>query len=45
VIDLSSPPEPQNRFTKDAARALGASLDRGHDGLRTHLAQLVRAMG
>jgi nucleoside-diphosphate-sugar epimerase len=43
-IDLSSPPRPQNTFAKGAAHALGVPLDRGHDGLREHMAELVRAM-
>ncbi|MCA9286659.1 MAG: NAD(P)-dependent oxidoreductase, partial [Phycisphaerales bacterium] len=34
-IDHSSPPEPRNMFTKDAAASLGVRLDRGHAGIRT----------
>lgn len=49
VIDLSSPATSRNQFTKEEARAVGVSLDRGHDGLRIHaraVAALVRpAMG
>jgi len=41
-IDTSSPAEPRNRFTKDAARSLGVRLDRGHAGIRAHLAELIR---
>lgn len=44
-IDLSSPPAPQNLFTKDAAASLGVALDRGHEGIRGHLAELVKVMG
>ena len=40
-IDLSSPPQPKNIFTKDAARSLGVNLDRGHDGIRDHLQELI----
>lgn len=43
-IDLSSPSEPKNVFTKDAAESLGVPLDRGHDGLRTHIRELIGAM-
>ena len=43
-IDLSSPPQPKNQFTKDAANSLNVRLDRGHDGLRTHLRRLIEAM-
>ncbi len=41
-IDTSSPPQPRNTFTKDAARSLGVALDRGHDGIRVHLRELIR---
>ena len=44
-IDFSSPAEPKNTFTKDAARALGVGLDRGHDGIRAALEDLIAAMG
>lgn len=40
-IDMSSPPQPQNMFTKDAARSLGVQLDRGHEGIRQYLRELV----
>lgn len=43
--DLSSPPEPKNTFTKDAVQSLGVRMDRGHGGLRTHLRELIEAMG
>lgn len=44
-VDTSSPPEPKNTFTKDAARTLGVRLDRGHEGIRQHLRSLIGAMG
>lgn len=43
--DLSSPPEPKNTFAKDAVQSLGVAMDRGHDGLRAHLRDLIEAMG
>jgi nucleoside-diphosphate-sugar epimerase len=43
-IDRSSPPAPKNQFTKDAAHSLGVSLDRGNDGIRTHLRELLGLM-
>jgi nucleoside-diphosphate-sugar epimerase len=45
TIDTSSPPRPKNEFAKDAAQALGAACDRGHAGIREHLAVLARAIG
>lgn len=44
-IDMSSPPQPKNMFTKDAARTLGVELDRGHQGIRAYLEQLIAVMG
>lgn len=41
-IDFSSPPQPKNQFTKDAARSLGVPLDRGHQGIRAYLGELVK---
>lgn len=41
-IDFSSPPQPKNQFTKDAARSLGVMLDRGHEGIRAYLATLLK---
>lgn len=41
-VDTSSPAQPKNTFRKDAARSLGVNLDRGHAGIRAHLAELVR---
>lgn len=43
-IDFSSPERPQNEFTKDAAREIGAGLDRGRAGIREHLVQLAGEM-
>jgi len=43
-IDSSSPSQPKNVFTKDAAQSLGVALDRGHDGLRRHLRELIDHM-
>lgn len=43
-IDTSSPAEPQNMFTKDAVQSLGVSLNRGHDGIRQHLHELIDTM-
>ncbi len=42
-VDTSSPPEPKNTFTKDAARSLGVALDRGHGGIRDYLRELIAA--
>ncbi len=41
-IDASSPEHPANEFSKEAARSLGVSLDRGHEGIREHLRELIR---
>ncbi|MCC6909368.1 MAG: NAD(P)-dependent oxidoreductase [Phycisphaerales bacterium] len=43
TVDASSPAEPKNTFTKDAARSLGVRLDRGHDGIRDYLRELIAA--
>jgi nucleoside-diphosphate-sugar epimerase len=43
-IDFSSPAQPQNMFTKDAAKSLGVNLDRGHVGIREHLRELIETM-
>jgi len=41
-VDLSSPPAPKNTFSTVATREiLGVALDRGHDGIRTHIAELI----
>jgi nucleoside-diphosphate-sugar epimerase len=43
-IDLSSPPKPQNTFSREAVRTLSINLDRGHLGIKQHLRDLARAM-
>lgn len=43
-IDFSSPPQSKNTFSKDAARSLGVPLDRGHEGIRRHLRELIALM-
>ena len=43
-IDMSSPAEPRNQFTKDGVQALGVAMERGHDGLREHLRELSELM-
>lgn len=43
-IDFSSPAEPKNTFTKDAVESLGVQLDRGMDGVREHLRELIEIM-
>ena len=43
-VDDSSPAEPTNQFTKTAAQELGVALDRGHDGIRAHLRELIECM-
>jgi nucleoside-diphosphate-sugar epimerase len=40
-IDDSSPAEPKNAFDVTAARELGAGLDRGHEGLRAHVREML----
>ncbi|MHC5115027.1 MAG: NAD-dependent epimerase/dehydratase family protein [Planctomycetota bacterium] len=42
-VDLSSPADPKNVFTKDATQSLGIRMDRGHEGLRAHLGELIEA--
>ena len=44
TIDTASPPQPKNTFTKDAVHSLGITLDRGHDGIREHLRELIENM-
>ncbi len=43
-IDFSSPETSKNMFTKTAAESLGVKLDRGHDGIRRYLKDLIGAM-
>ena len=40
-IDTSSPDRPVNEFSKAAVESLGVKLDRGHDGIRDHLRDLI----
>ena len=41
-IDDSSPPAPKNTFEKGAVQDdLGVQMDRGHQGIREHLAALI----
>lgn len=41
-IDLDSPDQPVNMFEKDDVREdLGVAMDRGFEGIREHLAQLI----
>lgn len=43
-IDMSSPPQPKNMFTKDAVHSLGVTMTRGPEGVRTHLKNLIERM-
>jgi nucleoside-diphosphate-sugar epimerase len=46
-IDTTSPAEPKNTFTKDQAKSLGCPppfLERGHEGIRRHLEELITLM-
>ncbi len=43
-IDMSSPPQPKNMFAKNAAHSLGIKLDRGHEGIREALRELIEKM-
>lgn len=43
-INLSSPASSVNRFGKVAAQGLGVGLTRGHDGIRSHLIELIDLM-
>ena len=40
-IDFSSPNQAKNVFVKDRIETLGVKLDRGHDGIRNHLSELI----
>ena len=44
-IDMSSPPGPKNVFAKHAVQALGIGMDRGFDGIRAHVRDLIDRMG
>lgn len=39
------PNEAHSRLMKDAAQSLGVHLDRGRDGIRAHLKELIARMG
>ncbi|HZW08490.1 MAG TPA: NAD(P)-dependent oxidoreductase [Phycisphaerales bacterium] len=43
-IDTSSPPRPANMFDKRAAQSLGVRFERGRDGIREHLRDLIARM-
>lgn len=44
-IDLSSPAQPINQFSKESVHSrLGVEMNRGHDGIRIHLEELIRAL-
>ncbi len=43
-IDLSSPPSSKNLFDKSATQRLGVPLNRGHEGIRQHLRDLISKM-
>lgn len=43
-IEVNSPPDARNTFSKDAAASLGVPLDRGQAGIRDHLAHLAGVM-
>jgi len=44
-IDFSSPESPKNMFSKEAVKnTLGVPLDRGREGVREHLAELIDRM-
>ena len=41
-IEISSPPAPKNSFdTSDVTADLGVAMDRGHEGIKAHLAELA----
>src|SRR5690606_35945019 len=43
-IEESSPARPKNMFEKGAAQEIGVALDRGHEGIEAHLAELAGRM-
>ena len=43
-IDCSSPAQPKNHFSKEAAQSIGVQLDRGFQGIREHLRELIGVM-
>jgi nucleoside-diphosphate-sugar epimerase len=44
-IERSDAPRPARELNKGPARSLGIVLNRGHDGIRQYLSELVAAMG
>jgi nucleoside-diphosphate-sugar epimerase len=43
-IDMSSPEQPKNVFRKDKVQALGVEMDRGHEGIRAYLRELIETV-
>ncbi|MCZ6837390.1 MAG: NAD(P)-dependent oxidoreductase, partial [Planctomycetota bacterium] len=43
-IDFSSPSQPKNVFSKEAVKSLGVNLDRGHEGIKLYLKELIDAI-
>lgn len=43
-IDFSSPNQAKNVFKKDRIETLGVKLDRGQEGIRNHLSELISLM-
>lgn len=43
-IDFSSPSQAKNTFTKDQIKTLRVNLDRGQEGIRKHLSELIELM-
>lgn len=43
-IDVSSSAHPKNEFLKDQVQALGVAMDRGHEGIRDYLRELIAAI-
>lgn len=43
-IDMSSPASSKNVFEKESVNRMGIALDRGHEGIREHLAELIGVM-
>ena len=41
-VDLSSPAQPKNTFTKTQAQRLGVSLDKGHAGIARYIDELIK---
>ena len=43
-IDFSSPAESKNVFSKQAVQSLGVEMNRGHDGIKEYLKELIEVM-